>query len=221
MTYRGGGLRKASTLLEKLWIDKKTFVSAEELGAYCAKLGWDHASLIHYMIKMRYILRVFKGMFYVRSSSELRKRACRYNHLELAARGLGMKGVDRWYFGLHTALKINNMTHEFFTLDDVISDSFRRSKVIRINGNRFKFTRVSPRLFGFGIVQKGVMRYSDPEKTILDFIYLARQDGVHPVKAAMDVADWSESVSATKMLKYAKRYPATIQKIAGDVINDR
>ena len=79
---------------------------------------------------MKYIIRIFRGIFYVKSLEEIKYKKVKYNHLELVAKGLELKGVKHWYFGLHTALKLNNATHEYFTIDYVITDSFYRNKPI-------------------------------------------------------------------------------------------
>ncbi|HXG07947.1 MAG TPA: hypothetical protein VNI77_11560 [Nitrososphaera sp.] len=72
-----------------------------------------------------------------------------------------MKGIGNWYFGLHTALKLNNMTHEHFAAEDVISDLLFRAKPLNISGSKFKFTQLSPRPMSFGIKNdSGGMPYS-------------------------------------------------------------
>ena len=98
------------------------------------------------------------------------------SHLELAARGLEIKKVKNWYFGLHTALKLNNMTHESFAIEEVISDSLFRAKPIKIANYNFKFIKLPRKLFGFGVEERNGLTISDPEKTVLDFIYLWNQN---------------------------------------------
>ena len=48
------------------------------------------------------------------------------NYFEIIKNGLIIKGVKKWYFGLETALKLNNMTNEYFTIDYVVNDSIFR-----------------------------------------------------------------------------------------------
>lgn len=59
----------------------------------------------------------------MKSPEELKLRRTKYNHLELVRKGMELKKVKNWYFGPHTALKMNNMTHEHFTIEDLVSDS--------------------------------------------------------------------------------------------------
>ena len=208
-----------SHLLRKLWMDRKEFVTAEELKAYCRKFKLDYATVVSYFVKRKYFVRVLRGIFYVKSLEEAKLGRSRYNHLELVVKGLELKKVSNWYFGLHTALKLNNMTHEAFAVEDVISDKLFRANPFTIAGYKFKFSRLSPSLLGFGTrkMENGV-RYSDPEKTVLDFIYLWRYNGVPSEKIIADVSDWAEHTSRKKLRSYANKYPKTVVEIAEKVV---
>src|SRR3989338_5632563 len=118
---------RMSILVEKLWMENKEFVTVKELKEYCKVLKLKHESVIHYLLKRKHLVRLFKGIYYIKSLEEFELGKSKYNHLELVAKGLELKGVKNWYFGLHTALKHNNMTHEYFTIDEVISDSVFRA----------------------------------------------------------------------------------------------
>jgi len=210
---------KISTIADKLRLEKKEFVTSEELKGYCKAFKIDHRSAIHYLTKMKYLVRIFRGVFYVRTLEEFKLgTTSKYNHLELVAGGLESKGVKNWYFGLHAALKLNNMTHEHFTVDEVISDAMFRAKPVGIAGNRFRFVKISPALLGFGVRKERAYRYSDPEKTILDFIYLSAYGGMSAERIVMKVADWAEGISEGKTRRYSANYPKTVAKIASEVV---
>ncbi|MFH1547590.1 MAG: hypothetical protein ABIC57_03830, partial [bacterium] len=138
-------------------------------------------------------------------------------HLELVAKGLELKGVKKWYFGLYTALKLNNMTHEHFTVDYVVNYNLLRPKPINKEGYKFKFVKLAPRLLKFGATGNG-LRYSDSEKTILDFIYTWRYNGVPKERIILDISEWSKSLSKEKTRKYAANYPKTVREIANTVV---
>ncbi len=201
-------------------MDRKEFVTAEELKAYSKSMKMDYATVVSYFVKRKYFVRVLRGIFYVKSLEEAKLGRSRYNHLELVAKGLELKKVSNWYFGLHTALKLNNMTHETFAVEDVVNDKLFRANPIAIAGYKFKFSRLSPALVGFGIkkAENGV-RYSDSEKTILDFIYIWRYNGIPGEKIAADVSGWAKKVARKKLMAYAKKYPNTVAKIAARVAN--
>ncbi|WP_268541932.1 type IV toxin-antitoxin system AbiEi family antitoxin domain-containing protein [Candidatus Nitrosotenuis cloacae] len=207
---------KTTVLLEKLWLEKKEFVTSKDLKEYCKLFKLKYDSAIHYLLKMKYVVRIFRGIFYIKSLEEAKMKKSKYSHLELVAKGLELKGVKNWYFGLHTALKLNNMTHEYFTIDEVISDSLFRAKPVTISGYKFRFVKISPSLLSFGVIRSKntMLPYSDPEKTILDFIYLMTQEGKDAMRAEMDVSEWAENTSREKIRKYSKNYPKTVANIA-------
>jgi hypothetical protein len=211
---------RAGLLIEKLWLEKKEFVKSGELKEYCRSLKMDYPLVIHNLLFRKKLVRIFKGIFYVKSLEELKLGKSRYNHLELVSKGLEIKGVKNWYFGLHSALKLNNMTHEHFTVHEVISDSIFRAKPFDIAGYKFRFVKLSSSLVKFGIKNEDKdIRYSDPEKTVLDLVYLSRHKGVPIAKITNDVSSWSKKLSKEKIRKYAKRYPKTVAKTAEMVIN--
>jgi len=208
-----------SHLLRKLWIDKKEFVTASELKAYCKSLKLGYPAVVSYFVKRRYFIRIFRGIFYIKSLEEAKLSRNKYSHLELVAKGLELKEVRNWYFGLHTALKLNNMTHETFAIEDVVNDKLFRANPFIIAGYKFKFSRLSPSLLGFGI-KKGEngVKYSDREKTILDFIYIWRYHGTPSEKIIADVSEWAKHASKEKLRRYAKKYPKTVAEIAERVV---
>ncbi len=81
--------------------------------------------------------------------------------------------------------------------------------------------KLKPLLFSFGVSGKNLIRYSDPEKTILDFIYIWRYNGVPKDRIIADVRDWSTNLSVSKFMEYAKNYPKTVQAIANEIAYKR
>ena len=196
-------------------MDRKEFVTAEELKRYCKTMKLNYEMVVRYFGMRAYLVRIFRGVFYVKSLEELKLGRNKYNHLELVAKGLELKHVKNWYFGLHTALKLNNMTHETFAVEDVINDKLFRANPFTIAGYKFKFSKLSSALLDFGM-KKGEngVRYSDPEKTLLDFIYLWRYNGIPEEKIVADVSSWARGTSKEKLMAYAKKYPKTVAEIA-------
>jgi len=210
-------MRRSSLLLKKLRIEEKEFVTSDELKLYCKSMGLSYKKVIKYFTHRAYLTRIFRGIFYVKSLDEIKLGKTRYSHLKLVAKGLELKGVKNWYFGLYTALKLNNMTHEHFTVDYVVNDKLFRPKPMNIAGYKFKFVKLVPRLLKFGITGNN-LRYSDAEKTILDFIYTWRYNGVPKEKIILDISEWSRSLSKEKIRKYATNYPKTVREIANTVV---
>lgn len=207
---------KASVLLQKLWVNENEFVTSKELNKYCSELGLDYETYVRNFLYRGYLTRIFRGIFYVKPPEGLVLGRTKYNHLELVAKGLEMKGIKNWYFGFHTALKLNNMTHEYFTVDEVVSDSLFRPRPVGIAGYRFEFVKISPTLLKFGVRETGenvTLRYSDPEKTILDFVYRLVRKGADTDWIIGHVSEWSEDVSEDRIRMYSERYSKTVKKI--------
>jgi len=100
----------------------------------------------------------------------------------------------------------------------VINDKLFRANPFTIAGYKFKFSKLSSALLDFGIKKgkNGVM-YSDREKTVLDFIYVWRYNGIPEEKIAADVSGWARGASKEKLKVYAKKYPKTVAEIAARV----
>jgi predicted transcriptional regulator of viral defense system len=204
-------------VLKKLHLENKEFVKSDEIKLYCRDFKLDYNNTIRNLSARGYLLRIFRGIFYVKSFDEQKMGSMKYSHLELVSRGMDLKGITNWYFGLNTALKLNNATHEHFTVDYVLSDTLFRNKPIYIAGYKFRFVKLKESLFTFGIKHKKY-RHSDLEKTILDLIYISRYSSVPKEKIVIDIEDYMESVSKNKIKKYSIKYPRTVQKIVEEII---
>jgi predicted transcriptional regulator of viral defense system len=209
---------RMNLLLKKLYLEKKEFTTSNELKNHCKKLGISYENTIRNLIARGYLIRIFKGIFYVRTLQEKELGTTTYSYYELIAKGLELKNITHWYFGLFTALKLNSMTHEEFTIDHVINDTIFRAHPITIAGHRVKFHTIASRLLTFGIIKKGTFSYSDPEKTILDFLYLWRYNGVPRERILMDLSDYTTHLSKTKIKRYIPSYPNTIASLVDDLL---
>ncbi len=207
----------SSLILKKLHLTGREFISSEEIKSYCSKLNLSYVKVIRYFIRRNYLIRIFKGIFYVKNLEEINYKSSKYSHLELVTKGLELKGVENWYFGLYTALKLNNATHEYFTIDYVISDNLYRNKPITINNRKFKFHKLKPSLLKFGMIENK-FRYSDLEKTILDFIYLWIYNGTPKNKILMNISDYAKNLSESKIKKYIHWYPKSVKEIVKEII---
>lgn len=200
-------------ILRKLRRDNTEFTTSDELRAMCHSLGIDYGSAIRHLVPRGHLMKVFRGVFYVKSLEEEHLGRSKYSHLELVARGLKYKGVEHWYYGLSTALVLNGMTHERFNVEYVINDHIQRNQPMKISGYKFVFKKLKPSLLSFGVISERV-KYSDPEKTILDLVYIDRYSGVPPDKTALNVSEYLEVVDSDKLTRYAAHYPSTISRFA-------
>jgi hypothetical protein len=139
--------------------------------------------------------------------------------MELVARGLAVRGVKNWYYGLSTALVLNNMTHERFNVDYVINDNIQRNSSMSIAGHEFIFKKVKPELFTFGVI-KAKLSYSDPEKTILDMVYLDRYGGVPPEKTVLNISEYMDMVDSERLIDYSIHYPLTVGRFVEEMLDE-
>jgi len=198
-------------LARKIEASGGKYVTRDELKGYCKELGLNYLPAVKYLTHYKYLLRVLRGVFYARTIEERKIGKLSVNHLEAIRDTLKLKGVSNWYFGLETATTLNNLTHEYYPGVTVVSDSIARPRPFDILGHKVRFIKVSPKLFGFGVLEKNVP-YSDPEKTLLDIIYLSRYNGLKESEIRDAVADLPEHCSKDKLISYAEKYPKTVRK---------
>src|SRR3989344_7464038 len=196
-------------IVEKLARDNKKFIISNEIKDYCRRLSLDYLPTIKYLLRNKYIARIFRGIFYVYSIEERKLGKSEMNYFEILKEALKIKGVLSWYFGLETGLKFNNLTHEYFTIDYVLNDKLFRARPVTIMGRKVKFYKLSPKMFLFGILKKKI-NYSDSEKTLLDLLYLK-----HYTKEEFE--EIAEELSKTKLLKYAKNYNRRVISIVKEL----
>ena len=204
-------------VLRKLHLMGKRFATSEEIKIYCKEYGMSYYNTVRNLISAGYLVRIFRGIFYVKDFNEIKLGRLNISHLELIAKGIEIKGIKNWYYGLYTALKLNNVTHEYFSVDYVINDRIFRYKPIDIAGYKIKFVKLKGELTHFGIIED-TYRYSDLEKTILDMIYLWRYNGKPREKIIMDISDYAENISTTRLRKYLSYYPKTVKEIVEEII---
>lgn len=195
---------KYKLLVRKIEALDKRYISSEEIKKYCGILGLSYREGIIYLVRTKRLHRILRGVFYRPTLEERRHDLLKVDHMEAIAYALGAKGIANWYLGLDTALKLNNLTHEFFPKDYIVNDSF--SRTIKVLNNTIVFVKFKAGLFSFGTIYKGNLRYSDPEKTILDNIYLDRYHGRDEYAIRNSIAPYVAELSRKKLNRYAKKY---------------
>ena len=91
-------------LIKKLMIDKKKIITREELKEYCKSLKMSYSSVIGYLLRNRYVERILRGIFYVKSIEERKLNKSDMSFYEAIKEALRIKGVKNWYFGLESAI---------------------------------------------------------------------------------------------------------------------
>jgi len=186
-------------------------VTRGEVEDVCKKFKANPRNTINYMITYGYLVRILRGLYYVKTYDEFKFEK------SMDVYRLIFLGMDRlkinWYFGLYTALLLNGLSHEFFGTIFVLNNKIFRPKEIVIGGEKVKFIKLKNKLFGFGVVSKNSLRFSDPEKTVLDFIYIFRYRGVAEERIISMLEDYSKSLEKSKVKAYLKFYPKTVSRV--------
>ena len=183
----------------------------DEIKEACKRFDADPDSTTNFMISYGYLVRILRGLYYVKTIEEfeLRKSPDVYKILFLGLNKLKVK----WYFGLYTGLRLNGLTHEFFDTIFVLNERIYRPKEIKIAGEKVKFLKLSSKLVDFGIVNESDKRFSDVEKTLLDLIYISRYRSVPEGRITSMIEEYRKRVRTDKMLEYLKFYPKAVEKV--------
>jgi predicted transcriptional regulator of viral defense system len=177
----------------------------------CQRFGSDATYTINFMISYGYFIRILRGLYYVKTLEEfmLKKAPDIYRVLSLGMDELKV----RWYFGLYTALRFNGVTHEFSDTVFILNDEIFRPKIVKVSGERVRFIKISPNLFGFGVIERGNIKFSDLEKSILDLVYLSRYRSTPEEKIVATIEEYAKGVRTEKVKEYLKAYPKTVSKV--------
>lgn len=204
-------------IVKKLEIEGRKFITRDELRLYCKKLGLDYYKAIRYLTSNKYLIRILRGIFYIKSIEERKLKKIDINYIEALKKALRIKGVDNWYFGLESAVKLNNLTHEHLAVETIITHSLFRPKPIGILGTKVKFIKISKALLKFGLIG-GDFKYSDIEKTVLDMIYLGRYNNYSEEEIKNKVLHLVNNCKRSKLRKYEGYYPKTVRNFLGKLI---
>lgn len=208
----------ASLIWKRLLVENKKMVTSSEIEQLALELGKNKKRSVYYLLEEGYILRILRGIFHVKSFEERQQKTLDTSIYKMVANALKKKGVKKWYFGLETALKLNNLTHEYFAIDYVLTDSFRTTKIIMILKTRFQFLKRSEKYFHKGIIKKDGICYSNSEKTILDLSYQRFLDAKDSMLFLSPVKEYKKKIDIKKAKDLLFMYPDAFQKKMEDVL---
>jgi predicted transcriptional regulator of viral defense system len=209
---------KNSMIWKKMIVDGKRYATSSEINTMARKLDKDPKRSLSYLQEHDYIVRIIRGIFYVKSPEERERGILDHSIYDIIAEALKIKGVKNWYFGLETGLKLNNMTHEYFTIDYVITNSYRTTKVINIIDSKFQFLKWGGKHFKFGIKKKNIVRFSDREKTVLDMIYRRYVKTRESRYALSPYYDYNKLLDMDRFADYLIYYPTRFKEMMEEVI---
>lgn len=192
-------------------------ITREELREVCERFGEDFEYIVNYYISRGYLVRILRGVYYVKTLEEY-KFGKTPDPMTLIAKAMNKLKL-KWYFGLYTALRLNGATYEYYSRIFLVTPVITRPRPVTILGERIQFVKLKESLLGFGMVKRGEIQYSDPEKTLLDFIYLKRYN--KRLNADAVVREYIAKVRKEKLIEYSKAYPKSVQKEVEAIVSKR
>lgn len=205
---------KYGLLVKSVHLEGKHYITAEEIKGICKTIGISYVDGIIYLTRTKNLIRILRGFFYVESPEERRTGIMNANFFDALSKALEHKEVS-WYFGFDTAIKLNNLTHEYFPMDYVVSDKLFRPKPVAILGHKVKFIKLNKSLFGFGVKHDKEVNYSDIEKTILDIIHIRKHKGTEDAVIKNEISDLLRHASKKKLREYAEHYSLSVRNFVG------
>ena len=201
-------------IVKKIQLRKDKFITRDELKSYSHALNLTYSAVISYLLANSYLVRIFRGIFYIKSIEERKLKKIDMDFYTILRRALEIKGIKNWYFGLGTALKLNKKTHEYFVVDYLLNDKISRPRLLNIMGHKVKFIKLNQKLFGFGIIKTPTF-YSDVEKTLLDRVYLSQYKGLSREEILAQIKELKPCCSKLKIKRYIHYYPKTVKRVVG------
>lgn len=201
-----------SLIWKRLLVEQKKMVTTSQIEELALKLGKNKKRAVYYLQEEGYIARVLRGIFYVKSLEERQNNALNNSLYTIVAWALEIKKIKNWYFALETALKLNNLTYEYYTVDYVFTDSYRTTKKISIMKNKFQFLKRSKKYFKKGILEKNGIRYSTPEKTVLDLSYHRFLKTKNEGFFLSPLMEYKTKIDVDKIEGLLDLYPCSFQK---------
>ncbi len=203
-------MTESSLIWETLASRGEVVVPRTSISELTRRINLNADSTIRTLSKNRRLLPLFKGFYYCMNPNEILRHK-EVSALDVFALGAKAKGIGSWYYGLHTALRLHGMSHEYRTSEDVISDSFYRPNGVAMAGRRFTILKWRPGMAKFGVRKRNDYLVSDPEKTVLDFAYL---DHYAMAKGRAPSGTWREHVNAVdpgRLKNYLSHYPVNVR----------
>ena len=188
---------------------KNRAVKIENLKDIAREFGKGEKEIIEYLVRIGLALRIVEDIYFIKDPA---------NSLPLwimIARGLNRAGV-KWYYGLYSAWMNGRMVQQVYLGEVIVNNKYSgKRKIGGVDVYFFKTRRDKFFTFGIEEFREGVYR-SDPEKTVLDFIYFGNY-GKIPSLMVSEVIDsyfdpdnslmYFNGRNYERMKEYLKYYP--------------
>ncbi len=200
-------MTSSALIWESLARDGRETVGKPELEKLASRLDKNPKNAIDHLVRGNYLTPLFRGTYSVNTPAEVWLGVSEHNHLELFAKGAEERNLRHWYFGLHTALRLNGLTHEYLTVETVINEEMYRPKGIEVGSHRFILHKWDTAITRFGVGRESGLPVSDREKTVLDLAYHDYWAERRGRKPPGDWRTYLNDVDTGRLLEYLERFP--------------
>ena len=188
---------------------KNRAVRIENLKEIAREFGKEEKEIIEYLVRKNMAVRIVEDIYFIKDPM---------NSLPLwimIARGLNRASV-KWYYGLYSAWMNGRMVQQVYLNEVIVNNKYSGKR--KIGGvNVYFFKTRKEKLFTFGIEEfrEGVYR-SDPEKTVLDFIYFGNYGRISSLMVSEVIDSYFDPDNSLmyfngrnyeRMKEYLKYYP--------------
>ncbi len=178
---------------------------------------FNEKNKFYYLLKRKYILRIFGGVYYVRTIEEILYDT--YPSLLKTLSNAMTFFTEKWFFGLYTALMLNRVTSEYYRVYYIVNNKLYRPHPIQVLGHKVRIVKFSEKLFGFGIIRENNLIYSDIERTILDLAYWMHYRSEPETLIIRRLRLYTEKIDKNKILSYLNYYPKSLRKIINAILS--
>ncbi len=161
---------------------KDRAVRMGDLKDIAREFGKGEREVIEYLVRKGLAIRIVGDIYYI--VNPLNTEPTMWKML---AAGLNRAGV-KWYYGLYSAWMNGRMVQQVYSGEVIVNNKYSgKRKIGGVEVYFFKTKRGNFFTFGIEEIKKGVY-ISDPEKTVLDFIYFGNYGRI-PTLTISEVID--------------------------------
>ena len=94
-------------IITRLQLSNKKFITGEEIREYCKEISLDYYATIRYLTFYKYLVRIFKGIFYIKSIEERKLNKTDISYFEIIKKALEIKNINPTPKVINTKKKLN------------------------------------------------------------------------------------------------------------------
>lgn len=143
----------------------------EQLVEAATRLGRNPKHVIDELVRRKFVVPLFRGVYYVRDPEEVSLGTEKHDALHLFTLGATHADLGHWYFALESAQRIHGESQEHRTVETVVSDKVQRPEPVTIAGRQFEILCWTDVPMHEGVGEVDGLPVAMPSRTIVDHLY--------------------------------------------------